>query len=219
MTSQESDGRRLRGERSRQAVLERAMNIASIEGLDGLSIGRLATEVDSSKSGVAALFGSKEKLQLATVEAAAEVFVAEVVAPAREHPRGLARVWAYSIAWLRYSERRVFAGACFFRAVAADFDSKPGAVRELIVGSIRTSDSYFQHALQTAIDNGELGAETDAAQLRFEISGLYFAANDESVLFDDATVYDRALRGIRSRLIAAGADASALPVPDSPAEP
>jgi AcrR family transcriptional regulator len=213
------DGRRLRGDRTRRTVLARAVDLASEEGLAGLSLARLADEVGLSKSGIATLFGSKERLQLAVIGAAREIFVKAVIVPPRVEPRGLARLWALSQAWLRYSQTRVFDGGCFFRAVASEFDSRPSPVLNLIIESIRGADSYFEHAAQTAIDLGELAPETDAAQLRFEISALFLAANEESLLFGDDAVYGRALRGIRSRLIAAGAAESALALPQWATQP
>src|SRR6266496_3907018 len=130
MSAPKLDGRIERGAHTRHAILERAAAIASVEGLDRLSIGRLATELRASKSGVFAHFGSKEELQLATVQRAGEVFVAEVIAPALRAPGGLRRLWRLCDGWLDYSKRRVFPGGCFFVSVAAEFDARPGRVRE-----------------------------------------------------------------------------------------
>ncbi|HEX8188504.1 MAG TPA: helix-turn-helix domain-containing protein, partial [Pyrinomonadaceae bacterium] len=124
--------RRAHGERTRQAILEAAVDIASEEGLEGLTIGRLAAELSMSKSGLFAHFGSKEELQLATVEAARDVFVREVVRPAFGAPRGLARLWQLCDVWLGYVRREVFRGGCFFAAAAAEFDGRPGAVRDRV---------------------------------------------------------------------------------------
>ncbi|HYG79697.1 MAG TPA: TetR/AcrR family transcriptional regulator, partial [Pyrinomonadaceae bacterium] len=121
--------RRAHGERTRQAILEAAVHIASEEGLEGLTIGRLASELSMSKSGLFAHFGSKEELQLATVEAARAVFVREVVGPAFAAEKGLARLWKLCEVWLGYVEGEVFRGGCFFTAAAAEFDGRPGAVR------------------------------------------------------------------------------------------
>ncbi len=132
MSAPKLDGRIERGAHTRRAILERAAAIASVEGLDRLSIGRLATELRASKSGVFAHFGSKEELQLATVQWAGEVFVAEVIAPALRAPGGLRRLWRLCDGWLDYSKRRVFHGGCFFVSVAAEFDARPGRVRDEI---------------------------------------------------------------------------------------
>src|SRR5690349_19638185 len=132
-TAADTDGRRARGARTRAQILERAANLASVEGLEGLTIGRLATELGMSKSGLFAHFGSKEELQLATIEAAKEIFAREVVAPAREAERGLPRLEALIAAKLRYERGEIFEGGCFFETVRGEFDSRrPGPVRDLI---------------------------------------------------------------------------------------
>ena len=118
------DGRRARGDQSRRALLALAVQQASVEGLDGLSLGRLAAEGEVSKSGVATLFGSKERLQLAVVEAAQEVFRDVVILPARTLPRGAARVASLSRRWIDYSRDRVFEGGCFFLEASVEFDAE-----------------------------------------------------------------------------------------------
>ena len=111
----EIDGRRVRGDASRRIVLTSAADLASVEGLDGLSIGRLATAANVSKSGVATLFGTKERLQLATVEAAAQRFREAVMLPARVEPRGIRRIALLLDLWIAYSRDRVFPGGCSSR--------------------------------------------------------------------------------------------------------
>jgi AcrR family transcriptional regulator len=108
------------------------MDIASAEGLEGLSIGRLATELNMSKTGTFAHFGSKEQLQLATVDAAKQVFLEQVVQPSLTQSRGVPRLRAMLENWIGYVERIVFRGGCFFAAASAEFDSRPGAVRDEI---------------------------------------------------------------------------------------
>ncbi|MCW4385625.1 TetR family transcriptional regulator [Salinibacterium sp. SYSU T00001] len=204
------DGRRARGDQSRRAVLDRAMQLASTDGLEGLSIGRLAGEVDASKSGVAALFGSKEQLQLATVEAARTLFVATVIEPVREHPRGLRRVVALVRAWLDYSAGRVFEGGCFFLAASAELDSRPGPVRDAIARAIADRDSYFVRTINQAIDAGELPGCDDAEQLAFELTSLVETANSRSLISGSSVPYDRAARAAAARLTACGADPRVL---------
>src|SRR3569833_2418516 len=114
-----TDGRLLRGEQTRRAILERAAEIATIEGLEGRSIGRLAAELQVSKSGVFAHFGSKEELQLATIERAREVFIEQVIAPARER-KGLARLRAICENRLAYQRARIFPGGCFFYSISTE---------------------------------------------------------------------------------------------------
>src|ERR1700686_3540385 len=118
--------------KTRCEILSIAVDVASAEGLEGISIGRLATELKMSKTGIFSHFGSKEQLQLATVEAARQVFMEQVVQPVLQSPRGVSRLRAMLENWLGYVERIVFRGGCFFAAASAEFDSRPGAVRDQI---------------------------------------------------------------------------------------
>ncbi|GHG50972.1 TetR family transcriptional regulator [Sinomonas cellulolyticus] len=206
------DGRRARGEQSRRAVLVEAVDLASVEGLEGLTIGRLATAVGASKSGVGALFGTKEGLQLATVEAARQIFVEHVITAARGEPRGLRRLCAVVRLWLDYSRRRVFAGGCFFQSTAVEFDARPGPVRDALAAALRDWDSYLAHAVQTAMDLGELPGLHDAAQLAFEIDAVFNEANNRSLLLGTDVPYGRARAAIEARLAGLGADPSVLAV-------
>lgn len=208
------DGRRLRGDRSRRAVLNRAVQDASVGGLEALSFGGLAAAAPVNKSGIAGLFGSKEGLQLAVVEHARQTFVESVIDPARRAEPGLARLWAIVGHWVRYSRSRVFAGGCFFRAVEPEFDGREGPVRDAIVDARREWDGYLRHHAQLAAAAGQLDEDTDADQVVFELTALLGAANDRSVLLGDGAAYDRAVRAIRAALRSHGADPAAL-VPDS----
>src|SRR5215469_3534185 len=118
--------------KTRFEILSIAVDVASAEGLEGISIGRLATELKMSKTGIFAHFGSKEHLQLATVEAAKQIFMEQVIQPALQSPQGISRLKAMLERWLGYVERIVFRGGCFFAAASAEFDSRPGAVRDQI---------------------------------------------------------------------------------------
>ena len=121
------DGRKVRGDRTRRAILTAAVNVASVEGLEGLSIGRLATELEMSKSGLFAHFGSKEELQISTVRAAAAIFAHRVVAPAQERfEPGIARLHGMLDRWLDYMEHGIFAGGCFFAAATSRDGRPPG---------------------------------------------------------------------------------------------
>src|SRR5215469_13204719 len=111
-----------KGERTRESILRVAVNLASLEGLEGLTIGRLADELDMSKSGLFAHFGSKEELQLATVEMARQIFVEHVIKPALEKPEGMERLLKLCQGWLAHVEGRVFKGGCFFTAASLEFD-------------------------------------------------------------------------------------------------
>ncbi|NNN37857.1 TetR/AcrR family transcriptional regulator [Streptomyces sp. S3(2020)] len=208
------DGRVERGNRTRQSVLARTVEIASVEGLEALSVGRLATDLRLSKSGVFALFGSKQELQLATVREASRVFVAEVVEPAAKVPAGIGRVWRLCEAWLEYSEGRVFPGGCFFYGVLAEFDAREGAVHDALVGAQRDWGAHVEGRVEEARAAGELRADTDAGQLAFELIALMESANALSVLHGENVAYRRARVGIAARLRAVAVDASSVPQVD-----
>src|SRR5437868_1186003 len=190
----------MKGERTRQTILDRAINIASLEGLEGLTIGRLADDLKMSKSGLFAHFGSKEELQLATVEAARERFIDEVLRPALAAPRGYPRLVAISRAWLDYVKRGVFAGGCFFAAASFEFDGRSGPVRDAIETTMNDWVGAIEKAVLLAIDEGHLHASVDAAQLAFEINAIFFGANFAYNLRKDKRALDRAARAIEDRL-------------------
>jgi len=189
-----------KGERTRQTILDTAAALATEEGLEPLSIGKLAGATGMSKSGLFAHFGSKEELQLATVDHAAELFVREVIAPAREAPRGLARVWALCENMVDYSQRQVFPGGCFFAAAAFEFNRRPGPVRDRIEHMLGTWLSYLEHAVEQAQQTGELVQTLTAKELAFELDAFAQAANAKYQLFRDEAVFAEARRAIRERL-------------------
>ncbi|MGW5053836.1 TetR family transcriptional regulator C-terminal domain-containing protein [Actinokineospora sp. NPDC004072] len=197
------DGRLARGERTRRTILRRAADIASVEGLDGLTIGRLAGELSLSKSSVFAHFGSKEDLQLAAIGHAEEIFLDAVVRPALTAPRGLPRLVAICERWLDYSRARVFPGGCFFTAVVAEFDAREGRIHDAVRLSRATWTDLLTGLARSAVELGHLPAGTDPAQIAFELDALARAANNEAVLTGSDAAYDRAVAGIRARL---GAD-------------
>jgi len=207
MAQERVDGRRTRGDESRRIILERAIDSASVDGLEGLTIGRLATSAGHSKSGVATLFGSKEQLQLATVEAARAVFIERVIVPARaKSERGLSRVCALVSQWISYSEERVFRGGCFFAATSVEYDARPGAVRDAVVAASTDWEDYLTLSVERAMDAGELPGLDDARQLTFEIVSFLEAANTRSLLHASAEPYRRAATALRARLLSLGAD-------------
>ena len=192
--------RRAHGERTRQAILESAVHIASEDGLEGLTIGRLAAELSMSKSGLFAHFGSKEELQLATVEAARAVFVREVIGPAFAAEKGLARLWKLCEFWLGFVRGEVFRGGCFFTAVAAEFDGRPGAVRDRIAEIMREWLAMLQRSVKEAQSAGQLGPEADPAQLAFELNALEMGANWAFQLHGDRQAFARASEAMLERL-------------------
>jgi AcrR family transcriptional regulator len=189
-----------KGQRTRNSILEVAAALATEEGLDPLSIGRLAEATQMSKSGLFAHFGSKEELQLATVEHAARLFVAEVIAPARSAPKGLARIWALCDHMIGYAERQVFPGGCFFAATSFEFNNRPGPVRDRIEEMIRSWLSYLEHAVEQAQDEGELDATISAREIAFQLDAFAQASNAQYQLFRDPQVFDDARRAVRERL-------------------
>lgn len=188
-------------------ILAHAIDTASVDGLEGLTIGRLADAAGHSKSGVATLFGSKEQLQLATVAAAREVFIDRVIAPARARSeRGLSRVCALISSWLEYSDERVFRGGCFFAATSVEYDARPGPIRDAVVAASSDWEDYLTVSIERAMAAGELPGLDDARQLTFEIVSFLEAANTRSLLYASVEPYDRAARALRSRLTGLGAD-------------
>jgi AcrR family transcriptional regulator len=189
-----------KGQRTRNSILEVAAALATEEGLDPLSIGRLAEATGMSKSGLFAHFGSKEELQLATVEYAAKLFVAEVIDPARSAPKGLARIWALCDHMIGYSERQVFPGGCFFAATSFEYNNRPGPVRDRIEEMIRSWLSYLEHAVEQAQEAGELDPNASAREISFQLDAFAQASNAQYQLFRDPRVFDDARRAIQERL-------------------
>jgi len=198
---QAEDGRRARGRRTRESILDAAVDLASVEGLDGLTIGRLATALGMSKSGLFAHFGSKEELQLATIDAAREIFVREVFEPARAAERGLPRLAALLEHWLAYMRREVFHGGCFFDAVRNEYDSRqPGPVRDAIRTDFATWSESLANRVRSAQAHGHLDPDADPEQLAFELDALGGAANVRFQLDRDVAAFERARRAIHARL-------------------
>lgn len=181
------DGRLLRGVRSRQVVARRAADVASVEGLNGLSIGRLAADLGLSKSGVQTLFGTKERLQLAAVDFAQRAFVEEVVRPASAAPRGAARLRSLVEHWIAYAEAPLFPGGCFWAANLADFDSRPGAVRDALAAQHHGWLALLAGEFREAVRAGE-AAPLDADLTAFQLDAVLTAANIALRLGDPGAV-------------------------------
>lgn len=197
--------RRSDGERTHAAILEAAMRIASIEGLGGLTIGRLAEELGVSKSGVYAHFRSKQRLQQETIEAAGEVFAREVVEPGLTAAEGLGQLEGLCTAFLSYVERGVFPGGCFFAHVVAEVDAQPGALRDEVAAGQRGWLSLLEDRARAAQGRGELDADADVSQLAFELTAAVEQANYLSLLHRDPAVIERGRRAVREALDRAGA--------------
>ena len=188
------------GQLTRAGILRAAAQLATVEGLEGLSIGQLATATGLSKSGLYAHFGSKEELQLATVEAARLRFVEDVIRPGLAAPRGLRRLLATCQAFLSHVERKVYPGGCFFAAAAVEVGTRRGAVHDAVALQQRRWLELLEQQAREAQDLGELPAQVDPAQLAFELEALLVAANTTYVLFEDTAAFDRARCAIEHRL-------------------
>ena len=195
--------RRSDGERSRATILREAARLATVEGIDGLSIGRLAEAVGMSKSGLFAHFGSKEELQLATIETAGEVFAEQVLEPAADAATGLERLQKLADGFLRHVEGGVFPGGCFFASVAAEMDTHPGPVRDLAVQVTSDWLAQLETAVRDAQAEGAIDPSEDPAQLAFELDAYLLLANAQYVISRESTPFDRARRALEQRLAVA----------------
>jgi len=192
--------RRADGERSRNAILDASARLATVEGIEGLSIGRLAEATGMSKSGLYAHFGSKEELQLATVAFADAIFDEDVVTPAMSRGEGLARVEALCDRFLSHVERGVFPGGCFFSSLAAELDTRPGPVRDRITAFQAEWNERMATELRRAQRAGDIDRGARIEQLTFELNAILGHANAVFVLSGDHEVFNLARRGIRDRL-------------------
>ena len=203
--------RRSDGERTRATILEAAARFATLEGIEGLTIGRLAEYAGMSKSSLFSAFGSKEELQLATIREARAIFDREVVAPALEAGTPLERLRALCERFLSHVERYVFPGGCFFASTVAETDTRPGVVRERVAGAVADWFGLLEQQIRDAQKDGQLDAGEDATQLAFEVHALLLLANAQFVISGgDARPLGRARRGIERRLELAGAAPEAV---------
>ncbi len=207
------------GAKTRSAIVRTAADLASAEGLDGLSIGQLARELAMSKSGLIAHFGCKEDLQLAAIEEARQRYVQEVIAPALAAGSGITRLHALCEAFLSYIERRVFPGGCFFASAMAEFDGKaPGPVRDRIAECQQEWMTTLELAAQDARARKQLPAGSDPQQLAFELEGALLTANWYFHLYADPGYLSRARRAVQARLASEATPAGRRALPASPAD-
>jgi AcrR family transcriptional regulator len=179
------DRRLLRGAQSRRTIVRHAVDVASLDGLDGLSFGRLATDLGVSKGGIQTLFGTKEILQVAVAEAAREAFEEAVTRPAGAQPPGVARLWALVDRWIAYAEEPLFPGGCFWAANLPVFDSQPGPVRDTLARQQRAWRSLIAAELRHAADTGQIAA-SDADLVAFQVDAVLTATNTALRLGDDS---------------------------------
>ena len=185
---------------TREAVTQAAVDRASVEGLEGLTIGGLAGEVEMRKSSVFSLFGSKEELQLATLESAIEQFTEEVWVPVANRPPGLERLLALCDSWLAYHEREVMPGGCFLTTATVEFDARPGPLRDKIAATMDRWLGVLEREIAIAIEAGELPADRVAADVAFQLNALAAAASYGFHLSRDPEVFARARRSMRRAL-------------------
>jgi AcrR family transcriptional regulator len=162
---------------SRAQTLTAAVDLASVVGLEGLTIGRLADQLDMSKSGLVGRFGSKQQLQLETLDQAARIFRRTVYEPASAAPPGLARLDAICDAWVAYLGRPPFPGGCFLTTAMVEFDARPGPVHDAVKNVMRQWLAVLEREASAAIDNGELPTQTDPKDVAFTINALAVGAN------------------------------------------
>lgn len=168
-----------KGEQTHAAILDAAVEMASREGLEGLTIGLLAEKMNMSKSGVFAHFGSREDLQLAVVQRYHDQFEQEIFYPAMKQPRGLPRLRALVAGWVRRVTLEIASG-CIYISGAVEYDDRPGAIREELAAMVRTWQSSLRRAVQQAVDEGHLRADTDPDQLVFEMYGMVLALHHDA---------------------------------------
>jgi AcrR family transcriptional regulator len=192
--------RRSDGERSRAAILHEAARLATVEGLDGLSLARLAGAVGMSKSGLFAHFGSKEELQLATVDAARATFEELVIEPAGEAAAGLPRLRAYIERFLAHVEDGVFPGGCFFISAMSELDTHPGPVRDAAMAFSTRWLELLAAEVQAAQAAGRLDPEADPAQVVFELQAFMVLGDIQFVASGRPAALDSVRHAVDGRL-------------------
>lgn len=190
-----------KGETTRAAIVDAALALAAHKGVEGLSIGAVAELAGMSKSGVFAHFGSREELQIAVVRAYHERFRQEVFEPAMREPRGLARLRGLFERWLRRISHEMESG-CLYISSAVEFDDQPGPVRDAVEAMVRAWHEALERAIHQAVALQQLRADTDCAQVLYELHGLILALHHDTRFLRSTTAPERARKGFE-RLIAA----------------
>ena len=199
-SSEGGESRHSKGQISRATILLTAAKLVTIKGLNGLSLGDLAAEVGMSKSGLYAHFKDKETLELATIETAVVIFDNDVLQPAMKAKSGTERLKAVANLFLSHLERKVFPGGCFFAAVAAELDTRPGPARDRVVEMLDNWLSLLRQCILEAQDLEEINPKEDVAQAVFEIEAMLLAANFLFVMRNDPIHLAQARRGVENVL-------------------
>jgi AcrR family transcriptional regulator len=189
-----------KGEETRQAILSRAFELATVVGVSGITIGRLAEEMNLSKSGLFAHFGSKEALEVAVVEEASRQFVQAVMVPALRHPRGEPRLRALFDHWVEWGRRP---GGCFFVGASTELDDRPGPPRDALVRAIKDWIDDIAKAVRIAISEGHFRADVDAEQVAFEIYGIMLGMHTFYRFLRAPTTLDHSRKAFERLLAAA----------------
>jgi len=182
-----------KGEQTRVAILDEALKIASKLGLEGLTIGSLADATGMSKSGLFAHFGSREDLQLAVLEHAAQRYGEKVFVPVLKIERGLPRLRALFERWLDWALESGLPGGCIMISAAAEYDDRPGPIRDAVIANQHRGNAITQKAVRLAIEEGHLSPDTDPEQISFEMLGIVLAAHNHRRLLGDREARKRAL--------------------------
>ena len=182
-----------KGEQTRTAILDEALKVASKLGLEGLTIGGLADATGMSKSGLFAHFGSREDLQLAVLEYAAQRYGETVLMPALKIERGLPRLRAMFGHWLDWTLASGLPGGCIMIAAAAEYDDRPGPIRDAVIANQHRGNAVTRKAVRLAVDEGHLKPDTDPEQISFELLGIVLASHNHRRLLGDKEARKRAL--------------------------
>ncbi len=194
-----------KGATTRQTILEYAAGVASAAGLEGLTIGSLATDLHLSKSGLFAHFRSKEALQQSVLDAAAAHFTSVVVRPALSQPRGKTRLKAIFEGWLSWAQNEVGPGGCIFVAAAVELDDRRGPVRDHLVTLQKNWLDCIARVARTAIATGEFAPKTDPEQMAHDLYGIMLSYHHASRLLEDPQAERRARRAFAALMLAAAA--------------
>jgi AcrR family transcriptional regulator len=181
-----------KGSDTRQRILDRALALASSTGIEGLTLGTLASSLELSKSGLFAHFRSREALQVAVLEAAAERFRQFVVIPALRTPRGEPRLRALITKWVEWGSAEFQPGGCIFVSASAELDDRPGKVRDVLVQSQLDWSAMIAQAVRSAIEEGHFRADVDPEQFAFEIYGIALSYHHHKRLLRQSGSFARA---------------------------
>src|SRR3954464_10182233 len=181
---------------TRASIIDRAVQTASIEGLEGVTIGRLADDLGMSKAGVIGHFGNKTDLQRAAFQRASAIFIEQVWGPAAKKPGGMPRLLAIVDAWIKHLTKSPFPGGCFMCTVSTEWDAREGELRDEVREGWQLWQSTLRREANRAIEQGELTAEADPDQIAFDLMAIAMGLNQSVQLLHDRTAAKRARRAI-----------------------